>query len=325
VTDRGTFRAIAGELRDRISDGRYAAGAEVPGELALAEEFGVARGTIRSALGILEDERLIEVVPGHGRRVADDDGHAPNYERVAQSLRSRLAAGEFSDGRALPSEAALCAEFDVSRTTARRAYDLLAEEGSIVRRQGAGAFAVEVTAPAGTWRVLGSEAVYESPWVTVALADVITPSGDRFRHHKLTMRAAAIVVVLNEAATHVLMSWRHRFVPDLWNWELPGGLVDAGEDPKETAAREVREEAGYVIESLTHLVSFEPMIGMVTTPHHIYSGVGTQQVSKPSELDEGTFEWVALADVPELIRKGDIRNSGSLVGLLHVLALSGKQ
>jgi DNA-binding transcriptional regulator YhcF (GntR family)/8-oxo-dGTP pyrophosphatase MutT (NUDIX family) len=325
VSDRGTFRAIADELRDRIGGSGYEPGAELPGELALAEEFGVARGTIRSALAVLEDERVIEVVPGHGRRVAGEDQTAPGYERVAQSLRTRLAAGQFSDGRALPSEAALCAEFEVSRTTARRAYDVLAEEGSIVRRQGAGAFAADSTAPAGTWRVLGSDPVYESPWVTVALADVITPSGDRFRHHKLTMRAAAMVVVLNDAATHVLLSWRHRFVPDLWNWELPGGLVEADEDPIQTAAREVREETGYEVGSLTHLVSFEPMIGMVTTPHHIYSGVGTTRVAEPSELDEGTFEWVALADVPELIRKGDIRNSGSLVGLLHVLALSRKQ
>jgi 8-oxo-dGTP pyrophosphatase MutT (NUDIX family) len=211
----------------------------------------------------------------------------------------------------------------VSRT-ARRAYDVLAEEGSIVRRQGAGAFAADGTVPAGTWRVLGSEPVYESPWLTVALADVITPSGDRFRHHKLTMRAAAMAVVLNDAGTHVLLSWRHRFVPDLWNWELPGGLVEADEDPSQTA-REVREETGSEIGSLTHLVSFEPMIGMVTTPHHIYSGVGTKRVDEPSELDEGTFEWVAPAHVPELIRKGDIRNSGSLVGLLHILALGGKQ
>src|ERR1700722_16673874 len=29
------------------------------------------------------------------------------------------------------------------------------------------------------------------------------------------------------------MLWRqrHRFVPDLWGWELPGGLVDADEEP----------------------------------------------------------------------------------------------
>ena len=50
---------------------------------------------------------------------------------------------------------------------------------------------------------------------------------------------------------------------------------------------------------------------------------GVERVGEATELNEGIFEWVALADVPELIAKGRIANSGSLVGLLHVLALSG--
>lgn len=50
---------------------------------------------------------------------------------------------------------------------------------------------------------------------------------------------------------------------------------------------------------------------------------GAEQVASATELDEGQFEWVPLAEVPELIAKGRIVNSGSLVGLLHVLAFSG--
>jgi DNA-binding transcriptional regulator YhcF (GntR family) len=95
VSNRGTFRAIADELRERISSRRDEASAELSGELALAEEFGVARGKIRAALAVLEDEGLIEVVPGHGRRVAGEEESAPGYERVAQSLRTHLAVGEF--------------------------------------------------------------------------------------------------------------------------------------------------------------------------------------------------------------------------------------
>jgi len=41
-------------------------------------------------------------------------------------------------------------------------------------------------------------------------------------HHTVTLPAAAMAVVLDDAGENVLLSWRHRFVPDLWNWELPG-------------------------------------------------------------------------------------------------------
>lgn len=173
------------------------------------------------------------------------------------------------------------------------------------------------------WISHGERPVYESEWITVGLADVEQPSGERFEHHTVTMKPAAMTVVLDDAGEHVLMSWRHRFVPDVWNWELPGGLLDPDETPAETAAREVEEETGYRPRRLEHLVTFEPMIGMVRNAHHVFLARGAERVGEATELNEGTFEWVALADVPELIAEGRIANSGSLVGLLHVLALSG--
>jgi 8-oxo-dGTP pyrophosphatase MutT (NUDIX family) len=170
------------------------------------------------------------------------------------------------------------------------------------------------------WVVHGERPIYENRWVTVGLADISQPSGDRFEHHTVTLPAAAMTVVLDDAGGHVLMSWRHRFVPDLWNWELPGGLLDEGEAPAETAAREIEEETGYRPRSIEHLVTFEPMVGTVRSAHHVYLSRGAERIADPSEVNEGAFEWVALADVPELIAKGRISNSGSLVGLLHVLA-----
>ncbi|WP_198675828.1 NUDIX hydrolase [Kribbella monticola] len=166
--------------------------------------------------------------------------------------------------------------------------------------------------------------LYDSKWVKLAHADVVLPSGEHNpRHHVVTMPPAAMAVLLNPDHTAVLMSWRHRFVSDVWNWELPGGLVDEGEEPAETIARELIEETGYQAGSIEHLVSFEPMIGMVTSPHHVYLATDAQHVGDPTELNEGRFQWVLLAQIPALVAKGDIRNSGTLVGLLHYLALNG--
>lgn len=139
----GTYRQIADDLRARINSGSLAAGAMVPSELTIAEERSVSRGTVRSALALLVDEGLIEVVPGQGRRVVGQAGlgvPTTAWERVAAVLRQRLASGEVSPSTPLPSEAALIAEFDVSRNTVRRAYRQLVEEGLVVIRHGAGAF-----------------------------------------------------------------------------------------------------------------------------------------------------------------------------------------
>lgn len=176
---------------------------------------------------------------------------------------------------------------------------------------------------ASKWVVHGERLIYENEWVTVGLADISQPSGERFEHHTVTLPAAAMTVVLDDTEEHVLLSWRHRFVPDLWNWELPGGLLDDGEEPAVTAAREVEEETGYRPRSIELLAVFEPMAGTVRSAHHVFLARGAERVGDAEELNEGTFVWVPLKDVADLIRRGEVGNSGALVGLLHVLALSG--
>lgn len=143
MAPRGTFRQIADQLRDLIRDGSLKPGAMVPSELTLVEQHGVARGTVRSALALLVEEGLIVVVPGQGRRVAGeptDCEPSTAYERIAADLASRVGAGEFGPDDLLPSEAALVVEYGVSRSTVRRAYRVLADDGVVVIRHGSGAF-----------------------------------------------------------------------------------------------------------------------------------------------------------------------------------------
>jgi len=141
VAQRGTYRQIADDLRRRVLSGELAPGAMVPSELELVEQHGVSRGTVRSALALLVDEGLVEVVPGQGRRVIGAAAEPSTaYERIAADLRHRLESGEFPADVPLPSEAQLVAEYGVSRNTARRAYQSLVEAGAVVVRHGAGAF-----------------------------------------------------------------------------------------------------------------------------------------------------------------------------------------
>ncbi len=166
--------------------------------------------------------------------------------------------------------------------------------------------------------------LYDHHWVQLSLVDVELPDGQRLEHHVVTMPAAAMAVLLDERQERVLLLWRHRFASDVWNWELPGGLVETGEEPARAAAREVEEETGYRPGRTEHLVTFEPMIGMVRCPHHVFLGRELTRIGEPTDTTESQrIEWVALTAVPGLISSGQIRNSGTLIALLHVLAQQG--
>ncbi|WP_088285453.1 NUDIX hydrolase [Kineosporia sp. A_224] len=170
------------------------------------------------------------------------------------------------------------------------------------------------------WSRHGERPIYENEWVTLSLVDVQPPGQERFEHHVVTLKPAAMVALLNEH-DQVLLMWRHRFATNVWNWELPGGIVEHGEDPAVTAAREAVEETGYRPLRLEHVVTFEPNIGMVRNAHHVYVSRGAERVGDPTETTEmQRMEWVSLGDVLALIKDGKILNSGTLVALLHLLA-----
>lgn len=175
--------------------------------------------------------------------------------------------------------------------------------------------------PGQPWRRHGERMIYDSEWMRLSLVDVELPGGDRFEHHVITLKPAAVVALPSEDERQVLLLWRHRFVPDLWNWELPGGLMDKGESAETTARRELEEETGYSARSLEHVVTYEPLIGMVSSPHHIFVGRGPVRLGEATELDEAaTSEWVDLDRVPQMVREGTVANSGTLVAVLAVLS-----
>ena len=147
VRPRYGYQEIADALGKRISSGALRPGSRLPGEEALAAEFGVARGTARAALQAVEAAGLARIVPGRGRFVAgqaEDGSGAAAYERVAAHVRALIKQERRKAGTALPSENELRDQLGVSRNTVRRAYALLVAEGLVVRRQGAGAFVADV-------------------------------------------------------------------------------------------------------------------------------------------------------------------------------------
>jgi DNA-binding GntR family transcriptional regulator len=64
------------------------------------------------------------------------------YQSLAQLLRDAINQGEFANGRQLPTEAELVADYGVSRQTVRRALQELVAEGLVSRVRGRGTFAV---------------------------------------------------------------------------------------------------------------------------------------------------------------------------------------
>lgn len=170
------------------------------------------------------------------------------------------------------------------------------------------------------WTIHGERVVDDSRRLRLSIASVELPDGVRFEQYVMRMPKAAIMVVVNDD-DQVLMMWRHRFIIDRWVWELPGGYVDADEDPAVTAAREVEEETGWRPHRVEKLVSMQPTVGSADAENLIFLGRGAEYTGKPTDVNEaGRISWVPLSSVRDLMAEGQIVGAASQVALLHVLA-----
>lgn len=99
------YRQLAEILRGRISAGEVSSGDKIPSEAQLSENFGISRITVRQALAQLENDDLLERVPGKGtfvkvntarvERLTRLSGFGENMSALGRTVGYRtLSAGE---------------------------------------------------------------------------------------------------------------------------------------------------------------------------------------------------------------------------------------
>ncbi|MEV7343947.1 GntR family transcriptional regulator [Streptomyces sp. NPDC093544] len=99
------------------------------------------------------------------------------YEEIAESLRARIAAGEFVPGDTIPSGRDLADQWDVSRATAIKAVDVLRNDGVVVAKQGTGFVVTEmpVARPAGARRAGSARILGGMPFLRIGTPDWAEP------------------------------------------------------------------------------------------------------------------------------------------------------
>lgn len=70
---------------------------------------------------------------------------------------------------------------------------------------------------------------------------------------------------------------------------------------------EVEEETGWRPGRLKPITTFQPMVGMVDSPHEVFIGRGAERIGEPTDAEEdGHAEWVPLSDVRDLMAQGEL-------------------
>lgn len=106
--------------------------------------------------------------------------------------------------------------------------------------------------------------------------------------------------------------------------EIPGGMVDTGEDPLAAGVRELREETGFGGGRARLIGAVRPNPAIMNNRCHTVLVEGVEQLGEatPEQHEEIAVRRVPLATVPDLIRGGAIDHA-LVVAAFHHLQLLG--
>jgi ADP-ribose pyrophosphatase len=167
-----------------------------------------------------------------------------------------------------------------------------------------------------TETTLSSRTVYRGNLLHVVEDEVRLPDGSRTRREYIRHPGAVVVVPYLDHDTVVLVR-QFRYPLARHFYEIPAGKMDGGEEPLQTAQRELREECGYRAGEWRRIATLHPCIGYSNEAIELFLARQLTHVGR--EPEAGEFLEVVTIALPEALRwvqDGRITDAKTIIGLL---------
>ena len=172
------------------------------------------------------------------------------------------------------------------------------------------------------WECLESRQVFRATDGKTVFIDlyqdkVRTPKGKVLTYTKYHASDVVIVVPFLGRG-RLLMIRQYRYPIGKVLLEFPAGHVDAGEDPIDTATRELEEETGYAAKKIEYVYSYHPSVSRTKQSVHVFraTGLARKTATRHDSGEQISMATVTLKKLRDLVKKGKVENAGTLIAYL---------
>lgn len=167
-----------------------------------------------------------------------------------------------------------------------------------------------------------SDRLYEGKVLNLRVDTVEIPGKKYSKREIIEVSGAAAVVPVLEDGRVVLIK-QYRKPLDKVIYEIPAGKLEPGEEPRECAVRELREETGYTSGKMTYLNEIFSSPGYANEKIHLF--VATELTPGETEFDETESiesELFTFEELEKMIERGIISDAKTIVGIFMARSLT---
>lgn len=165
------------------------------------------------------------------------------------------------------------------------------------------------------WEKVSTRVVYDNPWIRVREDEVVRPDGLPGIYGVVHFKNVAVGVLALEDGMLYLVG-QYRYPLERYSWEIPEGGCPEGEDPLQTARRELAEETGLRASRWTKM-------GEAHLSNSVSDELAVWFLAEGLEQGELSPEGTEKLQVRRVSLKEALRmvNSGEITDALSVLAI----
>ncbi|HEY7671509.1 MAG TPA: NUDIX hydrolase [Gammaproteobacteria bacterium] len=158
------------------------------------------------------------------------------------------------------------------------------------------------------WREIGSQQLLDCRIFQVYRSTAVSPHTGAAHDFAQIRSVDWVQVIPITAAGEVVMVRQYRAGSGTITLEIPGGLLDAGEDPAAAAARECLEETGYAAKTVQPMGAMNPNPALFTNRLHSFYALDVERVAgiKNEHTEHTEAVLVPLKELEELLRENRI-------------------
>ena len=165
-------------------------------------------------------------------------------------------------------------------------------------------------------KTISSEMIYEGAILNLR-RDKVTVKDGKTAYREIIEHNGAVALVPVTADGKVVMVRQYRKACEKALLEIPAGKIDKGEEPIVCAARELREETGYMAENIEHMSEFYVACGYSGEKISIYLCTGLTAGSTDFDEDEALdIVEIPLEELYTMCMNDELEDSKTIVGIL---------
>ncbi len=158
------------------------------------------------------------------------------------------------------------------------------------------------------WKVLNSEEVYSSQFVTLYKEKLEKPDGTVVKDFFSVKRRDAVFVIALSSDEKVPLVYQYKNGIKEVIYELPAGFIEDNEEPLQAGIRELMEETGYAGKEQIPLGSFVPNPSISSNRNFVFLFKNAEKVAE-QRLDGNEVIDVRLFKLQDLVDSIKVRQS----------------